>query len=243
MTIKQYSVLGVSKESERDYKGVIKMKRIIAMLLTVTLIVLLAGCAGVNKSNEYVAPTLVDNKDTATTSSNREITDNHDIGSNVEFTEPVYYAIMKTYSVACSNLNPSGEYEMLYEGNNAIRYWTTFNNSEAHLDFMGITGEPLNEEDVCTSATGKMSDLFKNSKNITTVRDFEKAVKLVGTTDIIDSSSFRDVPSDLQDHLFCRILAQFDMLNYKNQTFIVIIDAAALNEQIDEDTWVYLTHL
>lgn len=219
------------------------MKKVISILLAIALVVLLTSCTGANKPNEYIAPTSVENEDTATTISNPKRTDSYDIGSNVEFTEPVYYAIMKTYSVACSNLNPSGEYEILYEGNNAITYRTTFNNSEAHLDFMGITGEPLNEEDVCTSATGKMSDLFKNSNNITTVRDFEKAVKLVGTTDIIDSSSFGDVPSDLQDHLFCRVLAQFDMLNYKNQTFIVIIDAASLDEQIDGDTWVYLTHL
>lgn len=126
---------------------------------------------------------------------------------------------------------------MLYKNDNLIRYWTKFSESKAQFVYWNTSGNLLSKEDVCMNVRGPLNSLFTYNGKIKTVRDFEEGLNIIKDSEIIDSSSLYDLPSNLEDHTFCRVMAKFDIDQGEDINFIIILDTKSLNEKINGKIW------
>lgn len=228
----------VVRKDHRHKKGAeTEMKRLLTVTLVfmflVIIILSLVSCSANNNEENQLNNS---NKKTSSASIINE-TDEQILSNSITLSEPVFYTISKKYSNACSHLTPSKKNEVLYKNDNLIRYWTKFSESKAQFVYWNTSGTLLSEEDVCMNVRGPLNSLFTYNDRIKTVRDFEEGLNIIKDSEIIDSSSLYDLPSNLEDHTFCRIMAKFDIDQYKDINFIIILDVKSLNEKINEKIW------
>ena len=141
------------------------MKKVITILLTVTLIVLLAGCTGLNKSNDYIAPT------SALT----------DVEIKSEGTEDATYSLSET----------SEDYYINYDYENALQSTNNSNYEVGDIIMLGETSA-LHADWVGTKNNRKSEYSYRTESLEWQILEINGSCATVISVYIIDRKPFAD---------------------------------------------------